>query len=91
MQRQLTICNKLGLHMRAASKLVQLAEGCECEITLDYQGQRADAKSLLEVLQLAGTFGTEITLIAEGDSEEEEAETLDQLVQLFENKFGEPE
>ncbi|MDT8448317.1 MAG: HPr family phosphocarrier protein [bacterium] len=91
MQRELTICNKLGLHMRAASKLVQLAEGFDLEVVLHYQGQSADAKSLLEVLQLAGTNGTPITIEAKGDAADEEAEALELVSQLFLNRFDEPE
>lgn len=91
MQRETTICNKLGLHMRAASKLVQLASGFDLEISASCNGQDADAKSLLDVLQLAGTQGTRITLKAEGDSPEEEREALQKICQLIENRFDEPE
>ena len=91
MKRELTISNKLGLHMRAASKLVQLASGFDPEISLFCNGQSADAKSLLEVLQLAGTQGTPLTIEANGDHEDEEAEALDQISELINDKFGEGE
>ena len=91
MKRELVISNKLGLHMRAASKLVQLASGFEPEVSLHCNGQSADAKSLLDVLQLAGTQGTAITIEAHGDSDEESVEALDLISDLINDKFGEGE
>ncbi|OGG94893.1 MAG: hypothetical protein A2508_06475 [Candidatus Lambdaproteobacteria bacterium RIFOXYD12_FULL_49_8] len=91
MKRELVISNKLGLHMRAASKLVQMASGLDPEISLYCNSQSADAKSLLDVLQLAATQGTAIVIEARGSDAEEEADALDQLCNLVNDKFGEGE
>jgi len=91
MEKTITICNLLGLHMRAASKLVQLANEFEVDVMLDCNGAQADAKSLLEVLQLAGTKGSDVTISVEGDAEEDEEPALLQICQLFDSRFGEPE
>ena len=90
-ERQVTICNKLGLHVRAATLFVQMANSFDVELTIAHQEQTADAKSIMEVLMLAATLGSEVVLTAEGDSPEEEAEALDSLVGLIENKFNEGE
>jgi len=77
--------------MRAASKLVQLANEFEAEVSLECNGLEADAKSLLDVLQLAGTQGTEVTILIDGDADEEDEVALEQVCQLFNSRFGEPE
>lgn len=84
--QQVTITNKLGLHARAAAKLVQLANQFDSAITLDKEGQRADAKSIMDVLMLMGTVGSKVMILAEGG---DEAQALPQVVALFHDKFGE--
>lgn len=88
-QRTLTITNRLGLHARAAAKLVKLAGRFESDILLARSGSRhrtVDAKSIFGVLLLAATQGTLIEVIVEG---EDEQEALDALCRLIEEKFGE--
>jgi phosphocarrier protein len=88
-QRTLTITNRLGLHARAAAKVVKLAVGFQSDILLvrsDSQQKRADAKSILGILLLAASKGTVIDVIADGA---DEAQALESLCLLIENKFGE--
>lgn len=86
--KTITICNKLGLHARAAAKLVHLASRYGCEINL-YKGEQAvNAKSIMGVMLLGASFGTELVIQVEG---EEEAQAMEDLVTLIQNRFGEAE
>jgi len=80
--------NKLGLHARAATKLVQLASRFPCEIVLSRGEQSANAKSVMGVLLLCGSKGTKLDIEASG-SQAEEAVT--ELGELISNRFGEEE
>ena len=85
---EITIINKLGLHARAASKLVGLASRFESTITLDREGQHADAKSIMSVLMLAASKGSVLTVsVSGGDAEQ----ALSELEQLINNRFDEAE
>jgi phosphocarrier protein len=85
---EVTISNKLGLHARAAAKLVSVASGYGAEITLDKSGQKVNGKSIMGVMMLAASRGTVLTLTANGEGEDE---VLRALVELIDNKFGEGE
>jgi phosphocarrier protein HPr len=80
--------NKLGLHARAATKLVQLASRFPCEIVISRAGQTANAKSVMGVLLLCGSKGTKLALEAQGDDAER---AIDELGKLIDNRFGEDE
>lgn len=80
--------NKLGLHARAATKLVQLAGKFDCEITVGRAGQNANAKSVMGVLLLCGSKGTKLDIEATGPSAQEAIEKLGELIH---NRFGEDE
>lgn len=86
--QQITIINKLGLHARAASKLVNQASQFECEIYIDRNGNRVNAKSIMGVMMLAASKGTEIILQAEGSDEQA---CLNAVVELINNRFDETE
>lgn len=88
MRRNALICNKLGLHARAAAKLVQSAAGFECDLKLAMNGKEVNGKSIMGVMMLAAGQGTEIELIAEG---KDALQALDDLTTLIENRFGEDE
>ena len=85
---QITIINKLGLHARAAAKLVQLSNQFTSEIQLEKDGEAADAKSIMEVLMLAGTQDSQLRITAKG---QDEAEALEEISRLINNKFEEEE
>ena len=87
-QRNLTICNKLGLHARAAARFVSLASGFDCRIMLERNGRRVNGKSIMGVMMLAAAQGAAITLITDGQDEQQAADALQQLI---EDRFGEDE
>ena len=91
LEKQITIINKLGLHLRAATKLVQLASDFEADIKITCNDQEADAKSIMDVLMLAAIVGTEVKLSVSGDNEDQETDIMGQLTGLIEDKFGEGE
>ncbi len=88
---ELTITNKLGLHVRAASKLVKLASEFDGDITISCNDQTADAQSIMEVLMLAATMGTAIRLEASGENGDEEEDIIEKLTTLINDKFNEKE
>lgn len=85
-RRDLKLSNRLGLHARAASKLVQTASGFDAHIWLEFEGRRVNAKSIMGVLLLAAPVGSELVLEADGDDEQAAAEAIGKLV---DNRFGE--
>ncbi len=87
-EKTLTLKNKLGLHARAAAKLVQLAENYSSEIKIIKDNVEADGKSILGVLLLAAPVGSELTFKINGEDEEEAIKAIENLI---ENKFGEEE
>ncbi len=88
LQQTVTIRNKLGLHARAAAKLVKTAGRFESSVELRNAQRSADAKSIMGVMMLAASQGTELELIVEGA---DEAEALDSVVSLVDDFFGEDE
>ena len=84
-----TIINVKGLHARAAMKLVQLASRYPCEVTLaGPDGQAANAKSVMGVLLLCGSMGTEVEVQARGPQAPIVVEAIGKLIA---DRFGEPE
>ena len=80
--------NRLGLHARAAAKLVDIANRYEAQIEVSKDGQVADAKSIMGVLLLCGQRGATLTIRALGADAEDALEALRDLVT---NGFGEAE
>lgn len=80
------IVNNLGLHARAATKLVQLASRFACNIEISREGQKANAKSVMGVLLLCGAKGTVVQVAAEGPSADEAVQAIGALIA---SKFGE--
>ena len=80
------VINALGLHLRASSKLSQLATRFPCEVWLSRNNKRVNAKSVLGVTMLAAGQGTEVQIETIGDQEDE---ALAALVDLFASRFGE--
>ncbi len=85
-EKRFTIVNKLGLHARAAAKLVQAANRFKSEIALEKDGQTVNGKSIMGVLMLAAAQGTEVTVRCEGA---DGAEALAAIAALIEDGFGE--
>lgn len=85
---KLYVRNKLGLHARAAARLVRVASGFECDIFLRNDQDTANAKGIMGLMMLAATQGTQLEFQAEGADEEVAFEAIQQL---FEARFGEDE
>ncbi|MGK0267161.1 MAG: phosphocarrier protein HPr [Maricaulis sp.] len=80
-QRRVTICNNRGLHARAAAKFVELAQGYDAVIHVSRDGETVNADSIMELLMLAASKGSEIGIEATGEQAAEVAEALAQLVE----------
>jgi len=87
-RKPLELVNRLGLHARAAAKLVATAKTFSSRVTLDKDGESADAKSIMRVLLLAAPVGTLLELRVEGEDEAEAAAAIETLVA---DRFGETE
>ena len=85
-ERELLVANRLGLHARAATKLVQLASKYPCDVQIAHAGQSANAKSVMGVLLLCGSKGTTVEVTATGQGA---AECVDAIGQLIAQRFGE--
>ena len=81
------IVNKLGMHARAATKLVQTASRYRSDVQLEKDGHVANAKSVMGVLLLCGHQGSKITVSARG---EDARDAVDAIGTLIADRFGEP-
>ena len=86
--KEIEIKNKLGLHARAAAKLVHTAARFKSSIKIKKGDEEVDGKSILGILLLAAGRGSTITVRAEG---EDEAEAVDAIEKLIDGKFDESE
>jgi phosphocarrier protein HPr len=86
LKREIEIINKLGLHARAAAKLVSCANSFQSSVFLLRSGQRVNGKSIMGVMMLAANQGTLLELEVDGP---DEAATLQALVDLINDRFGE--
>ena len=86
-QKKLKIINRLGLHARAAAKLVSLANKYQATIKISCNDKKANGKSIMAVMMLAASEGLEIDIVIEGD---DETELLMAVEQLINNRFDEP-
>jgi phosphocarrier protein len=85
-ERQAEIVNRLGLHARAAAKLVNTAGRFQSRVTLAKDGEEVDAKSILGVLLLAASQGSHLTIRCDGA---DEAECMQAVSGLIANRFEE--
>lgn len=85
-ERDAEIVNRLGLHARAAAKLVHTAGAYRSRVTVEKDGEEVDAKSILGVLLLAASQGTTVTVRCDGQDEEA---ALQAVTGLIANRFEE--
>lgn len=85
---EITIINKLGLHARAASKLVNLTSQYSSSVMLDNKGNRVNAKSIMGVMMLAASKGSKMVLEVEGEDENNCSQAI---IELINNRFDENE
>ncbi|HWU85539.1 MAG TPA: HPr family phosphocarrier protein [Rhodocyclaceae bacterium] len=85
---EVEIINKLGLHARASAKLTQLAGSYPCEVWMERNGRRINAKSIMGVMMLAAGKGSKVLIETEGEGDQA---ALDAIVALINDYFGEGE
>jgi phosphocarrier protein HPr len=88
LEKTVTIINVLGLHARAAAKFAGLANQFESNITVHRGNREVNGKSIMGLMMLAASKGTEISLSIEG---EDEQTMMDAIVELINNRFEEDE
>lgn len=79
-ERELAIRNRLGLHARAAAKFVQTASRFKSEVKIRKNGEEVDGKSILGLLLLAASQGTQITLAVSGEDEDAAFAAVESLI-----------
>jgi phosphocarrier protein HPr len=87
-EKHVTIINKLGLHARAAAKLINTTGQFSSKIRIIKEGREVDGKSIMSVMMLAASKGTELVICADG---EDEQAAIDAISALIEDYFGEGE
>ena len=85
---EIEIINKLGLHARASAKLTQLAGSFPCEVWMERNGRRINAKSIMGVMMLAAGKGSTVIVDTEGERADE---ALAAMLALIADRFGEGE
>jgi len=83
-----TIVNKLGLHARAATRLVHCASAFECEVWIGNGEKSVNGKSIMGILTLAASRGTDLIIEADGMDKKE---AIESIVELVKSRFGEDE
>ena len=84
--KKLKILNKLGLHARAAAKVVSTANEFESDIVLVKDGKNADARSIMKLLMLSASQGSYVSIEIDGVDQKD---AMRSMVTLFDNKFDE--
>jgi phosphocarrier protein len=85
-ERIVTIRNRAGMHARPAALLVKTASSFAAQISIEKDSERVNGKSIMGVITLGATFNTPLKIIAEGP---DEAEAVDAIQKLFDNRFEE--
>ena len=85
-KRDVTIRNRLGLHSRAAAKLVTLCSKYSANVVLFANGRRADGRRLIALLMLSAAMGAQVTIVASGP---DEMQAVTAVTRLISNGFGE--
>ncbi|WP_415901777.1 HPr family phosphocarrier protein [Neptuniibacter sp. QD29_5] len=87
-EKELEIINKLGLHARAAAKLIGVTSRFSADITLIKDGREVDGKSIMSVMMLAASQGTILSVKTNGSDEESALIAIEELIN---NRFDEDE
>jgi len=85
-EKIVTVSNRAGIHARPSALLVQTTKNFSSNIYIEKGSDRINAKSIMGIITLGASYGTELKIIAEG---EDEVSAVDTLVKLFESKFEE--
>lgn len=84
--QKVQIKNALGLHTRPATTIVKLLQNCKSDVYFTHKKETINAKSILSILMLAARKNSKITITVEGEDADD---TLEKLLDAFENRFGE--
>lgn len=84
--KDVIVVNELGLHARSAAKIAELAREATSKVWVQKNEERADARSILDILTLACEKGSKLTIVIDDRSD---METLNRIVDLVINGFGE--
>lgn len=87
-EKQLEVVNKLGLHARAAAKLVNTASSFTSEVWIGFNGQSVNAKSIMGLMMLAASQGSTVDVRIDG---EDASQAEHAITRLFEDRFDEDE
>ena len=82
------IINKLGLHASASAKLTQVANQFQSDVWIEKNGKKVNAKSIMGVMMLAASQGSDVTITTQGSDEKE---ALNSILDLINDYFGEGE
>jgi phosphocarrier protein len=85
-ERLVTILNRAGMHARPAALLVKTASSFASQIFIEKDTERVNGKSIMGVITLGATYGTQLKIIADGP---DETQALDAIEKLFQNRFEE--
>jgi phosphocarrier protein len=86
LERSARIANKLGMHLRAAAVFIETANKFACQVYLRKEERTVNAKSIMGLMTLGATYGSEVIIVTDGEDESAAAEALARLIQ---NRFGE--
>lgn len=84
--RKVRVKNALGLHARPATVIAKLLQGTRSDVSFTYRKETINARSIMSILMLAATKNSSITITVDGD---DASETMQSIVEAFENQFGE--
>ena len=85
-EKKVKVLNRAGIHARPAALVVQAIKDFKCNIYLERENDKINAKSIMGVITLGAAYGTELNILAEGEGEQE---AVHLMVHLFERKFEE--
>jgi phosphocarrier protein len=85
-EQKITVTNRAGIHARPAALIVQTVKNFKCNIYISRENDKINAKSIMGVITLGASYGTELTVSADGEDEVMAVETL---IGLFQSKFEE--
>jgi phosphocarrier protein len=84
--RELTVCNRAGIHARPAASIVKVANKFKSELYLEKETMKINGKSIMGIITLGATYQSKLNMVCEGPDEEELA---DAIQNLFKNRFEE--
>ncbi|MDD3903769.1 MAG: HPr family phosphocarrier protein [Sphaerochaeta sp.] len=84
--KELTVCNRAGIHARPAANIVKVANKFKSELFLEKDTMKINGKSIMGIITLGATYQSTLTMICDGPDEQEMAEAI-QI--LFQNRFEE--